>query len=510
MLNDEKPLVLQNLLMDVSLTRSDGTPAVQDSLANMSTKERGEMHDHVRNQIFLLEGYERRSKAQDGELQKLKAVAVEIRGAEREHLRAMFEGPDGKVDVDRAVASTPFIRVEQAGVGNRNSPDAPISGAVTRDNAKRTIERSFKNNELPDYAAERATALISTGSNQSQDIATRWIMATGSDEYRSAFLKLCRDPQNGNRLWDARELAAFQQVEGLQRAMSLTDVNGGYMVPFHLDPAIILTNAGTVNPLRAISRVVRTASDIWHGITSTGVTAEWLPEASEAADASPTMAQPAIPVHKGSAFVPYSYEVGMDGGPGFLEELGKLLVDAAGRLQNVAYTTGSGSTQPTGVVTALDGTASEVTPTSGETFTSPDVYKVRQALPPRWQAQAQWLASGAVIDSIDQFETGNGAKKFPGVSENPPSLLRRPLWETSEMDNSINPAATADNFVLLYGDFSQFVIVDRIGTTIELIPNLVGANRRPTGQRGAFMWFRTGSDVTTENAFRVLNVATTA
>jgi predicted phage gp36 major capsid-like protein len=54
------------------------------------------------------------------------------------------------------------------------------------------------------------------------------------------------------------------------------------------------------------------------------------------------------------------------------------------------------------------------------------------------------------------------------------------------------------------------VIADRIGTTVEFIPQLFGANRRPTGQRGVFMWFRTGSDSVADNAFRVLNVATTA
>lgn len=82
--------------------------------------------------------------------------------------------------------------------------------------------------------------------------------------------------------------------------------------------------------------------------------------------------------------------------------------------------------------------------------------------------------------------------------------------ENSNMDGSINAAATANNYVLIYGDFSNFVIVDRIGTQIELIPNLVGANRRPPGQRGAFLWFRSGSDVVVPQSFRMLDVPTTA
>jgi HK97 family phage major capsid protein len=64
--------------------------------------------------------------------------------------------------------------------------------------------------------------------------------------------------------------------------------------------------------------------------------------------------------------------------------------------------------------------------------------------------------------------------------------------------------ATASSRYLLYGDFSQLLICDRIGPTFEIIQNLVGAAFRPTGQRGALLWFRTGSAVLVPNAFRVL------
>jgi hypothetical protein len=90
-------------------------------------------------------------------------------------------------------------------------------------------------------------------------------------------------------------------------------------------------------------------------------------------------------------------------------------------------------------------------------------------------------------------------------------LLSRSVYENSNMDGSLNPAATENNYVLLYGDFAAgMVIVDRIGSTLELVPHLFGSNRRPTGQRGALLWFRTGSDVVIPNAFRPLSIPTTA
>ena len=83
-------------------------------------------------------------------------------------------------------------------------------------------------------------------------------------------------------------------------------------------------------------------------------------------------------------------------------------------------------------------------------------------------------------------------------------LLGRRVYENSWMDSAINPAATESNYDALYGDFKQFII------TLELIPNLFGANRRPTGQRGGFLWARYDSDVLFDDAFRLLSIPTTA
>jgi HK97 family phage major capsid protein len=288
--------------------------------------------------------------------------------------------------------------------------------------------------------------------------------------------------------------------------MTLADGNGGFMVPLTLHLTIILTSAGSANPLRRISRVVQTVSDQWQGVSSAGVTAEWKSEAAEAADAGPTLAGPSIPVYFADAFVPYSFEVGMDA-IGFLGELQKLLVDGLDQLQATAYTTGTGS-QPTGIITALTGTASEVNAATDDVFAKADAYTLQAALPARFQPNAQWCANLAIIKQMSQLETAAGARLFPEIADGRP--LNRPLNECSNMDARVTTSGAVSNFVLLYGDFRNFVIADRIGAVLELIPNLVGANRRPTGQRGAMVWSRTGSDSVNGNAFRMLDVASAA
>ena len=81
----------------------------------------------------------------------------------------------------------------------------------------------------------------------------------------------------------------------------------------------------------------------------------------------------------------------------------------------------------------------------------------------------------------------------------------------STLDGDYNAAVTADNYVLLYGDWQEaYVVADRIWASLEIIPHLFGPNGRPTGEWGAWLYARVGADVIVPEAGRVLNVATTA
>lgn len=153
-----------------------------------------------------------------------------------------------------------------------------------------------------------------------------------------------------------------------------------------------------------------------------------------------------------------------------------------------------------------------ITPTTAESLTAPDLYKLQDALPPRWQARAQWCANLARINDARQFETANGALKFPSLQDNPPTLLGRPANELSNMDGTtIDATATASHYAWVYGSFADaFVIVERIRATTELITNLFGENRRPTGQRGVFISARTGAAVVVPQALRLLSIPTAA
>ncbi len=72
------------------------------------------------------------------------------------------------------------------------------------------------------------------------------------------------------------------------------------------------------------------------------------------------------------------------------------------------------------------------------------------------------------------------------------------------MDGTIGGGAGNDH-ILVYGSFDQFVIADRSPSTLEVVPNLFGAARRPTGRRGFLLHAPVGLNVIVDNAFRLLS-----
>lgn len=393
-----------------------------------------------------------------------------------------------------------------------NNPDAsegigggPGEVSRRRSSGLRHVESLERAGRLPTEAADKVARLVDdTGTEFGRSLAAKWADAAGDPAYESAFVKLLADPARGHLLWSEAERAAYaagQRVRSEFRALSVSGADGGqHMVPLTLDPSILLTSDGSVDPLRRICRNVQTTTNSWQGVTSAGATAEWKAEGVEAGDGTPDLADAPIPVHLGDVYVEFSYEVGQDA-LNFVNELRRVMLDEADQLHVAAHMNGSGTGQPLGLTTALPA-GSKVATGAADTLTADDVVGLQNALPPRFQPRAQWLANLSTINSIGSFETTNGALRFPEVGND--RLLRKPLNEASALDSVGDTAAAGNDNVAVYLDPSEFVIVTRTGATVELIPNVIGANRRPTGQRGLFLWFRSGSGMPVTNAARML------
>jgi HK97 family phage major capsid protein len=347
---------------------------------------------------------------------------------------------------------------------------------------------------VSDASKEHATALIQRSGKRQGAMIARHMLVTGSPEYYSAFEEYMQDPTN------------------LQRAsLSLTSANGGYLVPFTLDPSVILTNSGSINPYRQIATVKTTATNTWNGVASAGMNAAWLAEGIEVGDNSPTFSNIVITPQKASAWVFGSYEILEDSD--FATEVPMLLGDAKDRLEENAFAVGTGSGQPKGIFVAATTTVTSGaagpngTPAAGATGTSGlwsvnDLYNTQAALPPRFRTNAAWVTSLNAINIARGFDTAGGSSYWTNLGQGSPErVLGGNIYESTSTPTYALTAATK---LAVYGDFSQYAIVDRIGMSVMYEPMVKGATFRPTGSGGWFAFWRVGADALIPGAFRTL------
>jgi HK97 family phage major capsid protein len=382
-------------------------------------------------------------------------------------------------------------------------------GMITREDviarSLNAVEMHSKRGLLPDDRAEAATVKA-----QWQPLIARHMLLTGSDEYQEAFRAYLEDPLGAGR----------QQAE---RAMTLATGQGGFLLPYILDPTIILTSAGSTNPYRQLASVKQTTSNAWQGVNSAGITAQLLAEAVTATDATPTMGQIQIWPQKFAAWVFGSFEAEQD--TNFGEQLPELLADAKDIVEELQFAVGTGgtgnSTAPSGVlhalgasqkVAAIQGTGGALSGTGGGGTGAPgyDVYALQAALGPRFRKSKSvgWVANITSINRLRGLDQYGGSSFWANFGDDTPEqLLGKPIHESPSLTTSTATGTGTASAVMVYGDWSKFYVVDRIGTSMIYEPMITGtgaASNLPTGQAGWFYFWRAGSDVATANAFRWL------
>jgi len=358
-----------------------------------------------------------------------------------------------------------------------------------------TISRSLEERGVDPTQADKIVKRHSADRDWLANIAAR-----STDTYTSAFGKL----MTGRELFLTDEERIAINVG--------TNTQGGFLVPTHLDPTMILTNSGSSNAIRALARVVTlTNARTWNGVSTAGSDFSWDAELAEVSDDSPVFAQPSIPTHVAAGFVMASYQAFED-----IENLGSevamVLADGRDRLEAAAHATGTGSGQPTGIFTACDANTNvEITSTTAATIGLVDLQALRRAVPVRYRGRSSWVMNPVYADAIKALGTAVSASFSTDITEgNSGTLLGSPLIESDEAP-ATQTTTVRDNEIVV-GDFSQYVIVDKPGsTTLDFIPNLFNtANNLPDGRRGWYARFRSGANVTNVLAFRLLQDRTTA
>jgi HK97 family phage major capsid protein/HK97 family phage prohead protease len=307
-----------------------------------------------------------------------------------------------------------------------------------RDYAMRAVEQgrypgATGRNGAPnkEEAQTRIATLLDTIDDEHGTLARR-ILVTGSPLYDRAFGKML----------------GRQSVAGLtaeeSRALSLgTDSAGGYAVPFQLDPTVILTSNGVVNPLRQISRVETITGKEWDGVSSAGVTVSRGTEGQEVGTGDPALAQPSVRTQRVQGFVPFSIELDVSWNA-LRSQMTALLQDAKDVEEATAFATGNGTApNPSGVVSTL-GTASYVQTAGSGALAAGDIYLLENAMAPRFIANSSIVASKTIYNkfrTLFQAQASAAGDPFARPSgAMGPQFNGYPKYELSTMSSSTGSA----------------------------------------------------------------------
>jgi HK97 family phage major capsid protein len=152
-------------------------------------------------------------------------------------------------------------------------------------------------------------------------------------------------------------------------------------------------------------------------------------------------------------------------------------------------------------------------------ITYADLDGLENSLGPRFRSKASMVANRATYQRIRHFDAAGGRGAWEagyqlevGLPNQVPTpgflagrLIGYPAYESSAMSSTFT---TGQLVGPICGDFSQMIIVDRIGLTTETIPHLFDVtNNLPTGQRGLYAYWRTGAGVSATAPFKILKLA---
>jgi len=305
-------------------------------------------------------------------------------------------------------------------------------------------------------------------------------------EFRASFR--AADNIRGAGIWSRSGRPMFESRAGLTVG---TDSEGGYTAPEgfvnELERQMLAFNGP-----RQVCRVVRTAngSDLpWPTVNDTSNTGALLAEATTiGSSVDPTFGVTTFNAYKYSSKpILVSQELLEDSAFNLGEVIASLLGERLGRITAAQYTTGSGSSQPNGVVTA---SGLGVTTASTTAITGDEIIDLAHSLDPAYRGLSSvgFMLHDTVLKAVRKLKDGDSRYLWePSVQAGVPDMLfGYPVSVNQDMSATI----TAADKTMLFGAFEKFVIRDVADIRLHRLEE----RYRDVDQTGFVAFFRTDSD----------------
>lgn len=274
-------------------------------------------------------------------------------------------------------------------------------------------------------------------------------------EYRAAFNQFLMHGIDGIK---PEERALVLENRALS-AQAGSGSAGGYTVPqgFY---ASLIEALKAFGGMRNVARILPTASGNPLPIPTVNGTATVgaiLAENTGASTSDPVFAQLSLGAYKyTSNIVLVPIELLQDSAFNVEEYLRAELARRIGRITNTHFTVGTGTGQPTGVVT---GATSGKVGTTGQTTSViyDDLIDLIHAVDPAYRGQSQFMLHDSSVKVVKKLKDTQGRPLWlPGLALREPDTINGYKYEI----NQDAPVMAANAKSILFGDFSNFVIRD--------------------------------------------------
>lgn len=343
------------------------------------------------------------------------------------------------------------------------------------DKVKAQIERAEKALEL---AADRAVE------NRAAESVERKVRDAGKE----LFAKYLR---GGDKALTAQDWADVRATMS-----TTTTTEGGYTVPTDVASSIseVLKAYGGV---RSVANVFSSSmgNDVNYPTSDgTSEVGELIGQNTTATAADPTFGVVTLKTYKfSSKIVAVPYELLQDSAADIEGFIARRLGERLARIENQMFTTGNGSTQPNGVVTA---SAAGKAAASGQTATVifEDLIDLVHSVDPAYRSgPVRFMMNDATLKLVRKLKDTAGRPIFmPGYDGLGGAMGDQVLgYGVTINQDMATPAASAKT--ILFGDFSRYTIRDVMGMTLFRFEDSAYAK---LGQVGFLAWMRTGGQLT--------------
>lgn len=278
------------------------------------------------------------------------------------------------------------------------------------------------------------------------------------------------------------------------------DPDGGFLVPNEFEQQLI-QKLQEANVMRTISHVIQTNSGEHKiPVVASEGTATWLDEEAVYAESNTQFSQVSLAAHKLGTPIKVSEELLNDSAFDLMTYLSGEFGRRLGNAEEQAFLTGTGTNQPTGILTDANGASAGATAANADTLTFDDLIDLFYSLKAPYRQNAVFLMSDDTVKVIRKLKDKNDQYIWqPSVQAGQPDrILNCPVYTSPYM-----PALTAGNKPVLFGDFNYYWIADRQGRTFKRLNELYAV----TGQVGFLGSQRVDAKVILPEAIKTLSMA---